>query len=52
MRNAQEVCTKVSEVQEGVCLWCAWACEGVQVMWKARSSVGICNEHDVKQEQR
>jgi len=45
--EAQEACAKVSEAREGVRLWCMWVREGVQVMWKARSSVGIHNECEV-----
>jgi len=45
--RAREVCAKVSEAQEGVHLLCAWVHESAQVMWKARSSVGICNEREV-----
>jgi hypothetical protein len=45
--GAQEACAKVSEAWEGMRLWCAWVREGTQVMWKARSGVGICNEHEV-----
>jgi hypothetical protein len=38
---------KVSEAREGVRLWCAWAREGMQVMWEVGSSVGIRNECEV-----
>jgi hypothetical protein len=45
--GAREACAKVSEAQEGVRLWCAWAREGAQVMRKVRSGVGVHNEHEV-----
>jgi hypothetical protein len=45
--GAREARAKVSEAWEGVRLWCAWACESTQVMRKARSGVGIRNEHEV-----
>jgi len=45
--GAREARAKVSEAREGARLWCAWAHEGVQVMQKARSGVGICNEHEM-----
>jgi len=44
--GAREARTKVSEAREGMRLWCAWARESVQVMQKARSSVGIHNERE------
>jgi hypothetical protein len=45
--GAWEARAKVSEAWEGVRLWCAWVHESVQVMWKARSGIGIHNEHEV-----
>jgi len=42
-----EACAKVSEVREGMRLWHTWARESAQVMWKARSGVGIHNEHEM-----
>jgi hypothetical protein len=44
--RAWEACAKVSEAWEGVRLWCVWVPESVQVMRKARSGVGIRNEHE------
>jgi hypothetical protein len=60
-REARDETSAVSgawEAQEGVRLWCAWACESVrlwcmwvrestQVMQKARSGVGIRNEREM-----
>jgi hypothetical protein len=45
--GAWEAHAKVSEAQEGMRLWCAWARESAQVMRKARSGVGIHNECEV-----
>jgi hypothetical protein len=41
-----EAHAKVSEAREGVRLWCVWVPESAQVMRKARSGVGIHNEHE------
>jgi hypothetical protein len=42
-----EARAKVSEVREGVRLWCTWAHEGTQVMQEVGSGVGIHNECEV-----
>jgi hypothetical protein len=42
--RAWEARAKVSEAWEGMRLWCVWVPESAQVMQKARSGVGICNE--------
>jgi len=45
--GAREARAKVSEAWEGARLWCMWVRESTQVVRKARSSVGICNEREM-----